>query len=364
MAQIWIVLFMPIAVLVHMHSAQGQGVTLKRVMFILGDSLVDPGNNNYIASIARANFAPNGIDFPGGAATGRFCNGRTVADVLSQKFGLPFLPAYLDPRSRGPAILGGINYASAASGILDSTGENYIARLSMNKQIQYFQNTQQQFIQQLGPAAAKQVFSDAIYFFVIGSNDYINNYLQPISRTARQYTPKQYETLLVNEYSRQLTVMYNLGARKMAVFNVGPLGCIPSQLANQRSADGRCITYINDYVQGFNAALRRQLNVLTARLPGSTFVYGDAYSLVMDRVTNPAQYGFVNVNTGCCGIGAYSGQLPCITGVTPCSARNRYFFWDPFHPTDAVNAQLGELFYSGDPSIVSPINIQQLGAMP
>jgi len=50
--------------------------------FIFGDSLVDAGNNNYIGSLARANYGANGVDFPGGKATGRFCNGRTVADII------------------------------------------------------------------------------------------------------------------------------------------------------------------------------------------------------------------------------------------------------------------------------------------
>jgi len=47
-------------------------------MFIFGDSLIDNGNNNFIPSIAKANYEPYGIDF--GQPTGRFCNGLTVAD--------------------------------------------------------------------------------------------------------------------------------------------------------------------------------------------------------------------------------------------------------------------------------------------
>lgn len=49
--------------------------------FIFGDSLVDNGNNNDILTLARANYAPYGIDFPQGP-TGRFSNGLTVVDVL------------------------------------------------------------------------------------------------------------------------------------------------------------------------------------------------------------------------------------------------------------------------------------------
>lgn len=51
--------------------------------FIFGDSLVDNGNNNGIASLARANYLPYGIDFPGGP-TGRFCNGKTTVDVIGE----------------------------------------------------------------------------------------------------------------------------------------------------------------------------------------------------------------------------------------------------------------------------------------
>lgn len=52
--------------------------------FVFGDSLVDAGNNNYIPSLSKANMTPNGIDFAasGGMPTGRFTNGRTIADII------------------------------------------------------------------------------------------------------------------------------------------------------------------------------------------------------------------------------------------------------------------------------------------
>lgn len=49
--------------------------------FIFGDSLVDSGNNNNLATMAKVDYLPYGIDFPGGP-TGRFCNGRTTADII------------------------------------------------------------------------------------------------------------------------------------------------------------------------------------------------------------------------------------------------------------------------------------------
>lgn len=54
--------------------------------FIFGDSLSDAGNNNDLITMAKVNYSPYGIDFPRGIATGRFTNGRTVADFISKFF--------------------------------------------------------------------------------------------------------------------------------------------------------------------------------------------------------------------------------------------------------------------------------------
>ena len=53
--------------------------------FIFGDSLSDNGNNNPLPTTTKANYPPYGIDFPRGP-TGRFTNGRTVADIVGNIF--------------------------------------------------------------------------------------------------------------------------------------------------------------------------------------------------------------------------------------------------------------------------------------
>lgn len=55
-------------------------------MYIFGDDLqVDNGNNNYLPMNSSAKFFPYGIDFIGGTPTGRFTNGRTMADYIGKK---------------------------------------------------------------------------------------------------------------------------------------------------------------------------------------------------------------------------------------------------------------------------------------
>lgn len=65
-------------------SSQEASKPLVPALFIFGDSLADPGNNNHLASLAKANFPPYGNHFDTQKPTGRFCNGRTALDALGE----------------------------------------------------------------------------------------------------------------------------------------------------------------------------------------------------------------------------------------------------------------------------------------
>jgi hypothetical protein len=51
-------------------------------VYVFGDSLADVGNNNYLLTVLKADFSHNGMDYPGGKATGRFSNGKNSADFI------------------------------------------------------------------------------------------------------------------------------------------------------------------------------------------------------------------------------------------------------------------------------------------
>ncbi|OIW21370.1 hypothetical protein TanjilG_02479 [Lupinus angustifolius] len=61
---------------------QGEAKAI-RAFFVFGDSLVDSGNNNYLATTARADSLPYGIDYPTHRPTGRFSNGLNIPDLIS-----------------------------------------------------------------------------------------------------------------------------------------------------------------------------------------------------------------------------------------------------------------------------------------
>ena len=54
-------------------------------MYVLGDSTMDVGNNNFLPGpfVPRANMSYYGIDFPG-VPTGRYSNGFNIADFIGR----------------------------------------------------------------------------------------------------------------------------------------------------------------------------------------------------------------------------------------------------------------------------------------
>ena len=66
----------------------GEAERAPPALFVFGDSLIDSGNNNNLASLAKANYFPYGIDFAAGP-TGRFCNGYTIVDELGTYMSSP-----------------------------------------------------------------------------------------------------------------------------------------------------------------------------------------------------------------------------------------------------------------------------------
>ncbi|MFS7972988.1 putative triacylglycerol lipase [Helianthus anomalus] len=334
--------------------------------FIFGDSLVDNGNNNGLVTLARANYRPYGIDFPQGAS-GRFTNGRTFVDALAQLLGFRNnIPPYA--RTRGRAILSGLNFASGAAGIRDETGNNLGDHISMNQQVNNFGNVVQQMRRYFrgDDNYLATYLSKCIFYSGLGSNDYLNNYfMRDFYNTGSQFTPQAYANSLIHDYTNQLTALYNLGARKVIVTAVGQVGCIPYQLARYNGTKNRCNEDINNAIMLFNSGLRKLVDRFNnGGLQGSQFVYLDSYQATKDLILNAQSYGFEVIDKGCCGVGRNNGQVTCLPLQQACRDRSTYIFWDAFHPTEAANIVTARLAYSERaPTYTYPINVQQLASL-
>ncbi|XP_027941502.1 GDSL esterase/lipase At5g37690 isoform X1 [Vigna unguiculata] len=314
------------------------------VTYIFGDSLTDVGNNNFLQySLAKSNYPWYGIDYSGGQATGRFCNGRTIGDFISAKLGIPSPPPYLSVTQNVDTLLKGVNYASGGAGILNDTGLYFIQRLSFDDQIKNFKKTKEVITANIREVAANKHFNEATFFIGIGSNDYVNNFLQPFLPDGQQYTHEEFTELLISTLDQQLQSLYQLGARKIVFHGLGPLGCIPSQRVKSKS--GQCLKRVNEWILQFNSNVQKLINRLNHRLPNAKFIFADTYPLVLDLINNPSTYGFKVSNTSCCNVDTSIGGL-CLPNSKVCRNRHEFVFWDAFHPSDAANAVLAEKFFS------------------
>jgi phospholipase/lecithinase/hemolysin len=307
------------------------------VQFIFGDSLSDVGNNNYLTkSLARAATPWYGIDFGSGMPNGRFCNGRTVADIVGDKMGLPRPLAFMDPSLDEEAILkNGVNYASGGGGVLNETSSLFIQRFSLYKQIELFQGTQVFMREKLGAAAADRFFAEASYVVAMGANDFINNYLLPVYSDSWTYTGDTFVKYMVNTLEAQLKLLHTLGARRLTFFGLGPMGCIPLQ--RYLTSSGACQESTNKLSKSFNAQAGALMARLTTELTNATFRFGEAYDFFQDIIDRPYMHGFNNSRAPCCTLGRIRPTLTCTPLSSLCKDRSRYVFWDEYHPTDRAN---------------------------
>ncbi|XP_050207033.1 GDSL esterase/lipase At5g08460 [Mercurialis annua] len=340
-------------------------------MFVFGDSLVDNGNNNYlINSLAKSNYYPYGIDF--GGPTGRFSNGKTTIDFLGDLIGLPPLPPFASTLSTtGANILKGVNYASAAAGILDETGKTLGDRYTLRQQVKNFETSVKRIKSEIlkDEAKVREYLGKSLVVMNLGNNDYLNNYLMPSFYTSSfTYNPQDFAHLLITTYKKQILVLHNIGVRKFFLAGIGPLGCIPSQLATGLGPPGECLSFVNELVQIFNSQLNSLVDELNninnkSNTQGSTFVYGNTFEAFNHVLANPTSYGFEVTDRGCCGIGRNEGQITCLPMAIPCMNRDEYIFWDAYHPTQAFNLIMAQAAFSGPPFHSYPINIYQLSLL-
>lgn len=81
-------------------------------------------------------------------------------------------------------------------------------RINLDAQIDWFANTRQDIIAQIGFPAAMQLLGTALFSVTMGSNDFINNYLVPVLSSVKQklVSPEMFVASLILRYRLQLTV--------------------------------------------------------------------------------------------------------------------------------------------------------------
>lgn len=326
--------------------------TLVPAIITFGDSAVDVGNNDYIATIFRANYPPYGRDFINKKPTGRFCNGKLATDLTADTLGFTtYPPAYLSPQASGKNLLIGANFASAASGFDDRTASLNHA-ISLSQQLQYYKEYQAKLAKVAGNQKAASILKDGLYILSFGSSDFVQNYYtNPYLNTV--YTPDQYSSFLVGVFSNFVKNLYGLGARRIGVTSLPPLGCLPAARTLFGFQQPGCVSRLNNDAQGFNKKINSAVSNLQKQLPQLKIAVFDIFKPLYDLVQSPSSNGFAEASRGCCGTGTVETTSLLCNPNSPgtCSNATQYVFWDSVHPSEAANHVLA------DSLIVERINL-------
>ncbi|XP_074559255.1 GDSL esterase/lipase APG-like [Curcuma longa] len=331
-----------VALLLLQLAGDGGAQPLVPAIFTFGDSAVDVGNNDYLKTIFRADFPPYGRDFPNHQATGRFCNGKLATDFTADTLGFTsYAPAYLSPQASGSNLLIGANFASAGSGYYDDTS-NAVHAIPLSQQLEYFREYQSR-LAQLAGGQTSSIISDSLYVVSTGSSDFIQNYyVNPL--LFKTQSPAQFAAFLVGIYANFIRDLYGLGARRIGVTNLPPLGCVPASRTLYGHGSDGCIGFLNADAQEFN----RQINVSTESLarefPDLRISIFDIYQPFYDLVTRPSDFGFFESRRGCCGTGTVETTVLLCNphSIGTCPNATGYVFWDAVHPSESANQVLSD----------------------
>ncbi|KAK2970018.1 hypothetical protein RJ640_008358, partial [Escallonia rubra] len=328
-------------------------------LYVFGDSLFDPGNNNYINTTTafRANFKPYGETFfkhP----TGRFSDGRLFPDFIAEYAKLPLLPPYLKPGSHS-LFAYGANFASGGGGALVETYSGLV--IDLKTQLGYFNDLEKQLVRQLGGKEAKQLLSNSVYMFSIGGNDYLSP-----SRTNASifgsFTQEEYVKIVIGNFTSVIQGVYKKGGRKFGFVKMPPIGCLPYY---REINNGGCSEEVSAIADLHNKALSQNLGKLEKQLEGFKYSLFYLNTAVNDRISNPSKYGFKEGKAACCGSGTYGGVYSCggkrgQEEYNLCDDPSDYVFFDSYHPSEVAYQQMAELMWQGNPSITGPYNLKSL----
>ncbi|XP_047061880.1 GDSL esterase/lipase APG-like [Lolium rigidum] len=314
------------------------------IMFF-GDSLVDVGNNDYIHTIVKANLPPYGRDFEGNVATGRFCNGMLLSDMIGENLGFSISPpAYLSPQAAGTNLLNGANFASAGSGYYDPTSLMY-GLIPLSQQLKNFKEYISKLVAVAGSSQAQSIISDSLYILSSGSNDFaFNYYINPL--LYKTVTTDDFADLLVGISIRTVTQLYGMGARRIGVFSVPPFGCFPLAITVFGFGSSKCVPGLNDDALRLNKKLNTAIDLLSKQLHDLKIEFLDIYTPVYILSTFPGSQGFTETRRACCGTGTVESTILLCNpkSIGTCPNATTYVYWDVLHPSEAANKVIVDSF--------------------
>ncbi|CAN0923553.1 GDSL esterase/lipase At5g55050 [Linum grandiflorum] len=327
--------------------------------FFLGGTNFDVGTNNYLnMSTARADFPPNGNDFPTGP-TGRFSNGRNMPDYIAMKMGLNFSPpAYLSlvagPSGTNISDLqivlnnGGLNLASAGGGISDFGRRTFGQVVPIGTQVSQLEGVARDLQTVFNSTSAAAYLTRCVYYisFEIES---IATQLDNLVLTDPLFVERA-----TSEYVTYVQALYAIGARKFGVVGPSQVGCTPFRRA--RSPTGACSARANSIAAAITSRLAAAMSMLGDTNPDIIYSVGDTFNIIADITDSPALYGIRNVTAACCG----NGTEFCSPNSNVCGDREGHLYWGRVQFSQNGSRLVIEAFFSDNSRYTDPISFTEL----
>lgn len=158
------------------------------------------------------------------------------------------------------------------------------------KELEYYKEYQVKLRKHLGTKAANQVLSQALYIISMGTNDFLENYYTMPERRS-QFSIKTYQEFLIGIAGSFVKDLYALGARKISLGGLPPMGCLPLERTTNIFGEHNCVDSYNNLALEFNGRLKVLTTKLGGELPEVKLVFSNPYYIFLNMIQRPYLYG-------------------------------------------------------------------------
>jgi len=166
--------------------------------------------------------------------------------------------------------------------------------LPLWKEVEYYRQYQQQLREYLGNEKANEVLEEAVYLISIGTNDFLNNYYTRPGRSS-QFSVEDYQNFLIQIGKDFVTNLYSLGARKISLGGLPPMGCLPLERTTNILFGRQCIEEYNQVAKEFNWKLTDLAGKLNRELNGLQLVFSNPYEILLEMIQKPSYFGKISI---------------------------------------------------------------------
>ncbi|KAL2245891.1 UNVERIFIED_CONTAM: GDSL esterase/lipase, partial [Sesamum indicum] len=105
-----------------------------------------------------------------------------------------------------------------------------------------------------------------------------------------EYSIEEYQKFLAGIARNFITNIYKLGAKKISLTGLPPMGCLPLERTANLASGGGCIDEYNKVAMDFNQQLQSLVETLNRELSGLRLVLVNPYATLYNIIQNPRSF--------------------------------------------------------------------------